>query len=439
MNKKSKPSNANLLFEELEPRILLSADGLAVITESSVATTQELALGNDELNTLIVQNHAEQTSVVVQAKHHSSELVIIDSRAPNFQQLHNDIIHAQQQGRNIQVVVLDIHRDGIEQISEALTTYNNLDAIHIVSHGESGKLQLGATSLDKQTLKLRSEDIKQWQAAFVDAGDLLLYGCNLAGTSDGKSLVDELAKQTSTDVAASDDLTGNSILGGDWDLEYQTGDIESNIAFSEDVKKNWQGTLEASTPAAGVEIQQTFAEEVSLQVQQSAEQQAAIVEQEQAAAKIIEEDQLQAALVEEQRLEIVFIDESVENYQTFIDDLNNNNNASINFEVVLLDNESEGIQQISETLSAYNDIEAVHIVSHGNDGSVKLGNTWLSANNIDEYSDDINTWGISLDVNADILFYGCNLAESETGEQFVNRLSQLTDADVAASDGKSVV
>ncbi|MBT8134745.1 MAG: DUF4347 domain-containing protein, partial [Gammaproteobacteria bacterium] len=241
MKKKSNISNANLLFEELEPRILLSADGLAVITESSVATTHELVLGNNEANTLLVQNHTEQASAVVQAKHHSSELVIIDSRAPNFQQLHNDIIHAQQQGRNIQVVVLDAHRDGIEQISQALTTYNNLDAVHIVSHGESGQLQLGATQLDKQALKHRSDEIKQWQKAFVDAGDLLLYGCNLAGTTDGQSLVNELAKQTVTDVAASDDLTGNSILGGDWDLEYQTGEIESSLAFSTDVQDNWQG------------------------------------------------------------------------------------------------------------------------------------------------------------------------------------------------------
>ena len=149
MKKKAKLSNAKLVSEELEPRLLLSADGLAVVTESSVATVHELVLGENEADKFIVQNHTEQSSVVVQAKHHGSELVIIDSRAPNFQQLHNDIIHAQQQGRNIQVIILDVQRDGIEQISEALTKYNDLDAVHIVSHGESGKLQLGATQLDK--------------------------------------------------------------------------------------------------------------------------------------------------------------------------------------------------------------------------------------------------------------------------------------------------
>ena len=142
----------------------------------------------------------------------------------------------------------------------------------------------------------------------------------------------------------------------------------------------------------------------------------------------------QAGIVEEQRLEIVFIDESVNDYQTFIDDLNNNNDGTINFEIVLLDNATDGVEQISETLATHDDVDAIHIISHGDDGSVKLGNTWLNTNNVDEYSDSINAWGSSLDENADILIYGCNLAESETGEQFVETLAQLSGADVAASD-----
>ena len=118
MRKKPSVSNTKLVFEELEPRILLSADGLAVITESSVATLQNIVHSDNE-HTMIVQHHAEQVSTSVQSNTQNTrtELVILDSRAPNFQQLHNDIIKAQQQGRDINVVVLDAHRDGIEQIS----------------------------------------------------------------------------------------------------------------------------------------------------------------------------------------------------------------------------------------------------------------------------------------------------------------------------------
>ena len=214
-----------------------------------------------------------------------TELVIIDSRAPNYQQLHNDLIKAQQQGRNIHVVVLDAHRDGIEQINEALANYDKLDAVHIVSHGDDGQLQLGSTQLNKTTLRDHASDIGQWKDRFTDDGDLLIYGCNLAETAEGKTMVDALSYLTATDVAASDDLTGNEILGGDWELEYEAGDIESTVAFSEDVQQNWQGTLEGAAPA-GAEQEKAPAEEQQQEQQaqlELSEQQAVINEEEQAA------------------------------------------------------------------------------------------------------------------------------------------------------------
>ena len=242
----------SFVFEELEPRLLLSADGLGVITASSVDTFQDLINAENE-QTFILQEFSENATASLTVDVHKNtsqsvtgssqtrtELVIIDSRAPNFQQLHNDVLTAQQQGRDINVVILDAHRDGIQQISKAISKYNKLDAIHIVSHGKDAQLELGATQLNKQTLKQRSEEISQWQDVFTERGDVLIYGCNLAETSDGTALVNSLSKITGADVAASDDLTGNSILGGDWDLEFKTGDIETSLAFSTDVQENWQ-------------------------------------------------------------------------------------------------------------------------------------------------------------------------------------------------------
>ena len=220
MNKKTNFTKANFVFEELEPRLLLSADGLGVITDSSVATVQALVHGENE-NIIIVQNQTEQSSTVIHNKVQTdsrSELVIIDSRAPNFQQLHNDIIKAQQQGRDINVVLLDAHRDGIEQISEALSKYNKLDAVHIVSHGKDAQLQLGATQLNNQNLKQYNQEIEKWKQVFTDGGDMLIYGCNLAGNSNFTGLFNSLSGLTGTDVAASDDVTGSNVLGGDWDL-----------------------------------------------------------------------------------------------------------------------------------------------------------------------------------------------------------------------------
>ena len=225
MKRKSRPDKSTIVFEELEPRLLLSADPLAVATDAGADSVHEHVLSDNEHEQLL-QRNADPVSEQ-QDKRDRSELVIIDARAPNFQQLHNDVIKAQQQGRSVHVVILDATRDGIEQINEALASHNKLDAVHIVSHGDDAQFQLGATWVDTNTLRERAADISAWKDAFGEQGDLLIYGCSLAETEDGKELVDALGKLTATDVAASDDLTGNSLLGGDWELEYEAGDIET--------------------------------------------------------------------------------------------------------------------------------------------------------------------------------------------------------------------
>ena len=50
-----------------------------------------------------------------------------------------------------------------------------------------------------------------------DSGNIFLFGCNVVDNPDiGQSFIDQISKATSTDVFASDDITGK---GGDWDLE----------------------------------------------------------------------------------------------------------------------------------------------------------------------------------------------------------------------------
>ena len=58
-------------------------------------------------------------------------------------------------------------------------------------------------------------------------------------------LVNSLATLTGADVAASEDLTGNAALGGDWDLEYETGQIATPVIISEGLRRDWNITLNA--------------------------------------------------------------------------------------------------------------------------------------------------------------------------------------------------
>ena len=76
----------------------------------------------------------------------------------------------------------------------------------------------------------------------------------------------------------------------------------------------------------------------------------------------------------------------------------------------------------------------MHIISHGTTGAVRLGSTWLSSDTLAAHAEVLSGWGESLSIDADLLFYGCNLAGSAQGQELVETLADLTGADVAASD-----
>ncbi len=450
MKKISKFNKLTLISEELENRLLLSADALSIIAESSFISFDNMSNDNNGINISLVNDYEEQliedNTLIIQSEDDSHELVIIDSRAPNFQQLYNDIINSQQQGRNIHVVILDSNRDGIEQISEALQRYKNLDAVHIISHGDSAKLKLGSTVLDQDHFNQRISEIEKWSESFTDNADLLLYGCDLASTSEGKALVNAFSEYTGSDVAASDDLTGNKILGGDWDLEYKIGEIETDIAFADNLQENWQGVLaDQATDAKQVKLAEKAEEDAKAEIQveeeQTAEEEAIeqneneaflVLEEEEADNIVISEALLESQTQDERRQEIVFIDQTVADYQSFLDDIQQSGD-NVDFVVVVLDSSSNGIEQISQVLGDYQDVDAVHIISHGTDGQIFLGNSPLFSSNLDQYSDQISSWGNSFTEDADILIYGCDLAATEDGQSLINNLSLLTGADVAAS------
>ncbi len=219
------------LIEELEPRILFSAD-LAPFALDSLAPAPEQRVLNTE---------GEFSSVAATTR---NELIIIDSGVEDYETLLADILDQAGSDRHFSVVVLDANRDGIKQISDVLKQYGNLDAVHLISHGGPGSLQLGNSQLDASSLNSRAAEIAAWGAAFNADADWLIYGCDVAAGVEGQTFVQRLSLLTRIDVAASDNLTGNAALGGDWDLEFTAGHIETRLALSAATQSQWQGLLE---------------------------------------------------------------------------------------------------------------------------------------------------------------------------------------------------
>ncbi|WNZ24965.1 DUF4347 domain-containing protein [Leptolyngbya sp. NK1-12] len=121
-----------------------------------------------------------------------------------------------------EVHLLDSSQDAIAQITQVLASRSNLSAVHLVSHGSNGALQLGGETVDD--LSEYDAELQLWSNSLTAHADILLYGCNVAAGNAGMVFANSLAQLTGADVAASDDLTG---LGGDWELEYSSGAIEA--------------------------------------------------------------------------------------------------------------------------------------------------------------------------------------------------------------------
>ena len=124
--------------------------------------------------------------------------------------------------------------------------------------------------------------------------------------------------------------------------------------------------------------------------------------------------------------EIIFIDAGVNNYQLIP--------SNTETEIVILDSNRNGVEQITQSLSNSNNLDSIHIISQGREGAIALGTTELNLNSLQSYQNSLQSWSNALNSDADILLYGCNVAAGTTGTAFIDRLSQLTTADIAASN-----
>jgi len=131
-----------------------------------------------------------------------------------------------------QVVVLDLSRDGLDQIGSILRDYGNVSELHILSHGGAGVLQLGQTMVTAQELHSRGDAVEAWRSNLAQDATIFLYGCSVAEGQDGRELVDLLAALTGATVAASTDATGAEALGGNLVFEYVTGQARYDLPFS---------------------------------------------------------------------------------------------------------------------------------------------------------------------------------------------------------------
>ncbi|AUG04852.1 glycosyl hydrolase [Pseudomonas sp. 09C 129] len=130
-------------------------------------------------------------------------------------------------------------------------------------------------------------------------------------------------------------------------------------------------------------------------------------------------------------LTVVFVDSRVKDADSLLQGL------APGTQVVQLGVNQDGLQQIADYLDQHQGVSSVQIIAHGNAGDLWLGNSYLSADNVQARSAVLADIGQDMNAGGDILIYGCYTAEGERGLSFVDSLAQLTGRDVAASSDRT--
>ncbi len=239
----------NLILENsekltLEPRIVFDGAG-AVTAVAENVDNNDGAQGDGGLaesdNAMTLPAALSDRDVSLDV----SEIAFIDLRVPNAQELADSLRD------NILVVFIDPAKDGLSQINQSLASFEQIETVHLLTHGDDGGFRLGSTLVTTDTIDQTAEGFSQWRDHLSDNADVLFYGCDLAENTTGQALLSEIGALTGADISASTDSTGAEALGGDWDLEYSVGTIESALAITEAGQSSYNSIL-AGVPEATV-------------------------------------------------------------------------------------------------------------------------------------------------------------------------------------------
>ncbi|WP_199247154.1 tandem-95 repeat protein [[Phormidium] sp. ETS-05] len=76
---------------------------------------------------------------------------------------------------------------------------------------------------------------------------------------------------------------------------------------------------------------------------------------------------------------------------------------------------------------------SVHIISHGEPGSLQLGNTTLNSHNLSRYASQLYQWRKALGESGNLILYGCSVAAGSEGLSFIQQLHRILGSGIAAA------
>ncbi|TPG82393.1 DUF4347 domain-containing protein [Pseudomonas mandelii] len=228
------------MIMSLEPRMLFDGAVAATVADTAQADSHSTAdaaktpTTDQPVASKDTHGQADATPATAPVAVPGQSVVFVDSRVKDADSLLKGV------APGTQVVQLDASRDGLQQIADYLDHHQGVSSVQIIAHGNAGDLWLGNSYLSADNVAARSAVLAEIGKDMNVGGDILIYGCYTAEGQRGLSFVDSLAQLTGRDVAASSNRTG---IGGDWNLEIATGNIESANVLSTQAMSEYQWGL----------------------------------------------------------------------------------------------------------------------------------------------------------------------------------------------------
>jgi hypothetical protein len=147
----------------------------------------------------------------------------------------------------VEPILLSDDEPAPRQMAQAVHCREGIKAIHVIAHGQPGEVCFASGALSNETLGKHAADLAKVGRTLGD-GELRLWTCNTAKGERGSAFVNALARVIGTEVAASTQLVGHSVSGGQWTLEAGASADELHAPL----------TMEGMAAYVGVMVPKTF-------------------------------------------------------------------------------------------------------------------------------------------------------------------------------------
>ncbi|MGE7993776.1 Ig-like domain-containing protein [Pseudomonas sp. NPDC089554] len=238
------------LIQALEPRMMFDASvavvadqGAQAVEAAKAATGKDTSAAPPDTSNpkdVAAAHDAAPGTAAAPAATAGREVVFIDSAVSDYQKL----IAGLPEG--VEVVVLDNSKDGFKQIADYLAGRTDVSSIDIISHGDKGYVYLAGNAIWGNQLASHAADLARIGDSLVAGGDIRFFACNTGAGDSGQAFVNEVARLTGADVAASSDSTGNR-ASENWALETVAGIVASGTGVQRGDVSNFNTSLATIT------------------------------------------------------------------------------------------------------------------------------------------------------------------------------------------------